>query len=73
MDSEKFVREDVFDARISALQQQIDATNKRIDDLSNNINHNNSIMGIALTLFAIFMAGIQVAIALIPYITSAPK
>lgn len=51
-----------LNAKIDMLLIAIDNTNKRIDDLRDNINRTFSIFGAAIGLFAVLLAGLQIAI-----------
>ena len=51
-----------LNAKIDMLLIAIDNTNKRIDDLRDNINRTFTVFGIAIGLFAVLLAGLQVAI-----------
>ena len=70
---DEFVRRDVFDAETKRLQSEIDSLHTRIDDLRDSMDKTTSTLGIAVALFAVLMAGLQVAIAFAPLIMSGVK
>lgn len=55
-----------LEAKINMLLTAIDAANKRIDDLRDNINRTFTVFGIAIGLFAVLLAGLQIAIVFLP-------
>ena len=73
MNSEDYVRKEIFDLEISRLQSIIDNQAKRIDDLQNSFNRYTAFVGVAIGLFALLLTGVQVAIAFAPLIISAVK
>ena len=62
MQEKDYPSREELNARIDMLLIAIDNTNKRIDDLRDNINRTFSVFGIAIGLFAVLLAGLQVAI-----------
>ncbi len=66
MKDNDFVTKDKLDDKIDMLLIAVHAADKRIDDLRDNMNRNFTIFGIALTMFAILLAGLQIAIVFIP-------
>ncbi len=62
MSDKDYVTREELDAKIDVLLIANDAANKRIDDLRDNMNRSFAILGIAATLFAVLLAGLQIAI-----------
>lgn len=73
MNDTEYVSKETFESRILILERENTALHKRIDDLQESISRGNTIIGISLGLFAILLAGLQVAIAFAPLIISAVK
>ena len=71
--AEEYIRKDIHDMEISRLQTLIDNQEKRIEDLKENVSRNFTILGISLGLFAVLLAGLQIAIAFAPLIMAAVK
>ena len=69
--AEEYIRKDIHDMEISRLQTLIDNQEKRIEDLKENVSRNFTILGISLGLFAVLLAGLQIAIAFAPLIMAA--
>ena len=51
-----------LNAKTDMLLIAVDAVNKRIDDLRDNVNRGFTLFGIAIGLFAVLLAGLQIAI-----------
>ena len=66
--TEEYIHKDIFDAETARLKAEIDALNKRIDDTRDAVNKGVAFLGIAVGLFAVLMAGIQIAVAIAPII-----
>ena len=62
MNDKEFVTREEFEAKIDMLLIANDAANKRIDDLRDSMNRNFALFGIAASLFAVLLAGLQIAI-----------
>lgn len=73
MNTEEFVRKDIFDAEMSRLESEINSLHKRIDDTRDSLNRTITIIGLTVGLFAVLLAGLQIAIAFSPVILSAVK
>ncbi len=73
MNTEEFVRKDILDAEMSRLQSEINSLHKRIDDTRDSLNRTITIIGLTVGLFAVLLAGLQIAIAFSPVILSAVK
>lgn len=73
MNNNEYMTKETANAEITRLQSEIDNCNRRIDDIRDSFNRSNTMLGIAIGLFAILLAGLQVAIAFLPYITNALK
>ncbi len=56
MNDNDFVRKDLYQKDIDFIANEVDNTNKRIDDLSNSISHQLTWMGVVITSFQIGIA-----------------
>ncbi len=70
--SEEYVKKEVYDAQQDTYLMMIDNTNKRIDDLRDDINHHFSFWSVLISVMALLIAGMSIGIAILLFFMSTP-